>query len=97
MNAVIRANAYVTPRHVTAVVDLNPVAVVRRVSVAIAAPHVANTKQSGCLLKNGDRKEFRSGRARPVPMILGSNDYLVPPIGRSKLREEALTRLFIIR
>ena len=48
MNAVIRANAYVTPRDVTAVVDLNPVAVVRRVSVAIAAPHVANTKQNGC-------------------------------------------------
>ena len=48
MIAVIRENAYVTPRHVTVVVDRNPVAVVRRVSVAIAAPHVANTKQSGC-------------------------------------------------
>ena len=42
MNAVIRANAYVTPRHVTAVVDLNPVAVVRNVFVEIAALPVAN-------------------------------------------------------
>jgi len=48
VNAVIQANAYATPRHVTAVVDPNPVAVVRRVSVAIAAPHVANKKKKGC-------------------------------------------------
>ena len=48
MIAVIQANAYVTPRHVTVVVDRNPVAVVRRVSVAIAAPHVANKKQNVC-------------------------------------------------
>ena len=48
MNAVILANVCVKQPHVTAVAVLNPVAVVRRVSVAIAAPHVANKKQNVC-------------------------------------------------
>ena len=42
MNAVKIANACVTQRHVTAVADLNPVAVVRNVFVEIAALPVAN-------------------------------------------------------